>query len=259
MYESGRPPEENEGGKPDAVPLLRSRPIAPLPPDMPPYLRTGPFLRERKGVRTLLQETFLKQVVAFKNDGKKCERRPYFELTEYQKLYRFMRKYVKLTTKDSPKGGVKNRTLQVREMLRDLVLFLVNTGMRFGTEIRSLKWKHISEVTINGENYVKINLEKGKTGGRTIIARHNVRRYLNRIKDRFPHLKSRILGQMLEVDEYIFRLRDGSIPKDLHGAFEIMLTEAGLLTDVNGRLRYCQSSRFLVPRFVRCYSNARQH
>ena len=40
------------------------------------------------------------QAISFRNDGKKGERRPYFELHEYQKLYRFMRGYVKLTTKN---------------------------------------------------------------------------------------------------------------------------------------------------------------
>ncbi len=57
------------------------------------------------------------QAISFRNDGKKGERRPYFELHEYQKLYRFMPEYVKLTTKDSPRGGVKNQMLMIRELM----------------------------------------------------------------------------------------------------------------------------------------------
>lgn len=199
------------------------------------------------------------QAISLKNDGRRTERRSYFELHEYSKLYRFMRGYIKLTTKDSAVGGVKERTLMVRELLRDLVLFLANTGIRYGTESRSLKWKHISEEVINGEKYLKINLEKGKTGGRVIIARHNVRRYLTRIKDRFEHLKNKELGQMKDVDEYIFRLRDGTFAKDLHGAFQIMIDKAGLLCDVSGKKRSLYSLRHTYATFQILYSKIDLH
>ena len=79
------------------------------------------------------------QVISFKNDGRKVKRRPYFELREYQALYRFLRQYVKRTTKDSSKGGVTNRSLMIRELLRDYVLFLTNTGIRHGTEALNLR------------------------------------------------------------------------------------------------------------------------
>ena len=76
--------------------------------------------------------------MSLKSDYRKTERRSYFELHEYSNLYRFMWSYVTLTTKDSKVGGVKERTLMVRELLRDLLLFLANTGFRYGTESRSL-------------------------------------------------------------------------------------------------------------------------
>lgn len=199
------------------------------------------------------------QVVSLKNDGKRGERRPYFELHEYQKLYRFMRKYVKLTTKDSPQGGVKNQTVMIRELLRDYVLFLTNTGLRHGTETKNLKWKHISETVIDGQPYVLIKLEKGKTGKRTIVCRHSVRKYLERIKERFSHLKDRTLNQMLDVDEPVFRCRDGSVPKDWHGAFKIMLIKAGLLDDVNGNRRSLYSLRHTYATFQILYGKLDLH
>lgn len=199
------------------------------------------------------------QTVTFRNDGKKGERRAYFELHEYQKLYRFMREYVKLTTKDSPQGGVKNQTLMIRELMRDYVLFLANTGLRHGTETKSLKWKHVSEITKDGERFILIKLEKGKTGKRTIVCRHGVRKYLERIKERFSHLKERQLGQMLDVEEPIFRCRDGSIPKDFHGAFRIMLEKAGLLNDVNGARRSLYSLRHTYATFQIIYNRVNLH
>lgn len=199
------------------------------------------------------------QVVTFQNDGKKGERRAYFELHEYQKLYRFMRGYVKLTTKDSPQGGVKNQTLQIRELLRDYVLFLASTGMRHGTETKNLKWRHVTEQVINGEKYVVIKLQKGKTGKRTIVCRHGIRRYLDRIKSRFPHLAERSLNQMLDVDEPVFRLRDGTVPKDWHGAFQIMLEKAGLLYDINGNRRSLYSLRHTYATFQILFSKIDLH
>lgn len=199
------------------------------------------------------------QIVMLKNDGLKGERRPYFELHEYQKLYRFMRKYVRLSTKDSPQGGVKNQTIMIRELLRDYVLFLTNTGLRHGTETRNLKWKHISESVIDGETYVIIKLERGKTGRRTIVCKHSVRRYLERIRDRFPHLKNRTLNQMLDVDEPVFRCRDGSVPKDWHGAFKNMLIKAGLLNDVNGARRSLYSLRHTYATFQILYGKLDLH
>jgi len=199
------------------------------------------------------------QVVSFKNDGLKGERRAYFELHEYQKLYRYMRKYVRLGTKDSPQGGVKSRTLMIRELLRDYVLFLTNTGMRHGTETRNLKWKHISETVINGQQYLLIKLEKGKTGRRTIVCRHSVRKYLDRIKDRFSELKGKSFNELLHVDQFVFRLRDGSVPKDLHGAFKIMLQKAELLMDVNGQSRSLYSLRHTYATFQILYGKIDLH
>jgi integrase len=199
------------------------------------------------------------QIVSFKNDGLKGERRAYFELHEYQKLYRYMRKYVRLGTKDSPQGGVKGRTLMIRELLRDYVLFLTNTGMRHGTETRNLKWKHISETVINGQQYLLIKLEKGKTGRRTIVCRHSVRKYLDRIKDRFENLKGKAFNELLNVDEFVFRLRDGSIPKDLHGAFKIMLHKASLLNDTNGQSRSLYSLRHTYATFQILYGKIDLH
>jgi integrase len=131
--------------------------------------------------------------------------------------------------------------------------------LRHGTETKNLKWKHISETTINGEKYILIKLERGKTGKRTIVCRHSVRKYLVRIKDRFPHLQERQLGQMLDIDEPVFRCRDGSIPKDYHGAFRIMLEKAKLLNDVNGARRSLYSLRHTYATFQIIYNRLDLH
>jgi integrase len=199
------------------------------------------------------------QSIAFRNDGTRGERRPYSELHEYRKVYRFMRQYVKLTTKDSPRGGVKRQSLLIRELMRDYVLFLANTGLRHGTETKNLMWKHISETTINGKKFLLIKLDKGKTGKRTIVCRHSARKYLKRIKDRFPPLRQRELGEMLDVNEAMFRCRDGSVPKDFHGAFKNLLEKANLLCDVNGAPRSLYSLRHTYATFQIIYNKVDLH
>jgi len=112
---------------------------------------------------------------------------------------------------------------------------------------------------VDGQRYIVIALEKGKTGKRTIVCRHSVRKYLVRIKDRFPHLKERQLGQMLDIDEPVFRCRDGSMPKDYHGAFRIMLEKAELLNDVRGARRSLYSLRHSYATFRILYGKVDLH
>ena len=78
----------------------------------------------------------------------------------------------------------------MRELLRDYVLILANTGMRHGTESYGLKWKHISFHTgKNGRRYLMMNVN-GKTGKRELVARHNVAGYLQRIHARPDKVRS---------------------------------------------------------------------
>ena len=180
------------------------------------------------------------QIPELRNKGEKSERRPYFTHDEYRQLYRFMRKW--------HKTGKKERTRWIRELLRDYVLILVNTGMRFGTESQNLKWNQVELFEQGGINYVRFWVT-GKTGKRELIARHSVKRYLERIKNRFSDLRNRTLDDLRNVDEYVFRLIDGSQPNDLHGAFEILLKDSALHLDRHGKKRSLYSLRHTYATF----------
>ena len=171
------------------------------------------------------------QVPELRNKGEKGERRPYFTVKEYQSLYRFMRVWCKDTNKES--------SLQMRELLRDYVLILVNTGMRPGTETYNLKWKQIEEFESDGVKFLRFWVN-GKTGKRELIARHNVRRYLDRIKSRFEEIKD---------DDYVFRLRSGKRTYSMNGTFEICLIKSGLLRDRHGSVRTLYSLRHTYATF----------
>ena len=187
--------------------------------------------------RTALERGWINeyQIPQLKNKGLKTQRRPHFEGKEYGQLYKFMR--------DWSKTGRKQKTRDIRELLRDYVLVLANTGMRHGTETANLKWNDIEEYySNNNKKYLRIWVN-GKTGKRELIARHSVRTYLKRIQDRFETLKNLSVEELSEVDEYVFRLRDGSTVKDWHGAFEILMKESGLLEDRHGDRRTLYSLR----------------
>ena len=171
------------------------------------------------------------QVPELRNKGERGERRPYFTVKEYQTLYRFMRKWCKEANRQD--------SLEMRELLRDYVLILVNTGMRPGTETYNLKWTQIEEFESNNIKFLRFWVS-GKTGERELIARHNVRRYLDRIKSRFEHVKP---------DDYVFRLRSGKRTYSMNATFEICLESAELLKDRHGANRTLYSLRHTYATF----------
>jgi integrase len=157
------------------------------------------------------------------NKGTKSETRPAFTFEEYRLLTRRMR--------DWAKTGKSARTRMMRELLRDYVLILANTGMRHGTEAANLKWRHIQWfINRKGERFVQMTVD-GKTGNRQLIARHNTGIYLRRIQSRFPELAGLSFDDLLNarVDEYVFRLRDNTRTAHLHQSFGQLLRDTDLL------------------------------
>ena len=137
--------------------------------------------------------------------------------------------------KDTPKQA----SLEMRELLRDYVLILTNTGMRPGTETYDLKWKHIEEFAHEGKRFIRFWVS-GKTGERQLIARHNVRRYLDRIKSRF---------EVSKQNDYVFRLRSGKRTYSMNATFEQCLKSGDLLADRNGKVRTLYSLRHTYATF----------
>jgi integrase len=171
------------------------------------------------------------QIPVLKNTGEKGKRRPYFTQDEYLKLYRHMRTWCNETS--------RKKSLEMRELLRDYVLILANTGIRPGTETNNLKWKHIEEFEQQGMKFIRFWVS-GKTGERELIARHNVRRYLNRIQSRF---------EVCNSNDYVFRLRSGTRTYSMNATFEECLKNGGLLEDRHGAIRTFYSLRHTYATF----------
>jgi hypothetical protein len=91
------------------------------------------------------------------NKSRDAVRRPDFTLPEYRRLYRALRAWIN--------RGRNGKSRQMRELLRDYVLILANTGIRHGTEAQNLKWRNVSTfVGDDGHSYLAMWVD-GKTGG----------------------------------------------------------------------------------------------
>ncbi|MBI3285515.1 MAG: site-specific integrase [Burkholderiales bacterium] len=164
------------------------------------------------------------QVPKMKNNGAKGTPREAFSLAEYNKLTSYMTAWAK--------KGHMEKTVHMRELLRDYVLILANTGMRHGTESLNMKWRDVEWILKGGERYLQFTVD-GKTGKRTLIARHNAEDYLKRIKDRFDDLKKLEFDALLKrkLDTFIFRLQTGETTKSLNGTFRNLMRDSGLDKD----------------------------
>jgi integrase len=164
------------------------------------------------------------QIPELKNDGAKGNARADFTLDEYRQLYRFMRQWVK--------QGKKGIITEKRELLRDYVLILANTGMRHGTESYGIKWKHIRFAMQDGAQRLMISVD-GKTGQRELVARNNVVPYLKRIQSRTKAIKDMAFEELLKSgnETYLFSTKDSVQCKTLSTSFKVLMQDSGLLID----------------------------
>lgn len=203
------------------------------------------------------------------NDGDASfRRRPYFNDKELRILNANMWRYLQHSEKLLHAKGrngidtISQKTYWIRELLRDVVLILVNTGMRPGREMLSIKWNNLSVVEQDGKKSIKFSLPHTKTRVQRIVIGYEPRkkedeekRYgcwepLNRIRSRFDNLEGLSWEQLFQVDEYIFRYpnNERAVQEQLTKAFKRLLKaidnggkEDGLLKDdfSNERTLYC--------------------
>ena len=164
------------------------------------------------------------QVPKMKNNGEKGVAREAFSLSEYKSLTSFMPKWAQ--------KGHTAKTREMRELLRDYVLILVNTGMRHGTETKDLKWRDIEWITKNKEQYLQITVT-GKVGKRQLIARHNTEDYLIRIQQRQSNIAHLEFDTLLKrrLNEDVFKLRSGDTTANLSQTFNNLMRDSGLDAD----------------------------
>ncbi len=172
------------------------------------------------------------------NKGVKSESRGSFTEAEYKKIYTALRSWHKKTK--------NKKAAATREVLRNYVLFLANTGVRHGTEALGLRWQNIEWQTSGDERYLVVNVD-GKTRKRAAVARDTVEGYLDRQGKLNPRLSYDSFEELLSAhsDEFVFTTRLGDVANifNLNRAFNALLENLGLKVGADGKSRTLYSLR----------------
>jgi integrase len=123
----------------------------------------------------------------------------------------------------------------IRELLSVYIPFAAATGMRPGTEMEYLEWRHLEVVNESGEPFLYAHIQKGKTvkKGRPMNAvfHRSCWLFLEKIRQFTPEFANKTLREVLEERHAlrVFRMRDGTQPDQLTKQFKQLLTELKLL------------------------------
>ena len=172
------------------------------------------------------------------NKGVKSESRGSFTDAEYKKIYTALRTWHKKTQ--------NTKAAATREVLRNYVLFLANTGVRHGTEALGLRWRNIEWQDKGDERFLMVNVD-GKTRKRSAVARDTVEGYLDRQRKLNPTLRDETFDELIAArrDEFVFTTRLGDVANiaSLNRAFNALLGVMDLKTGADGKERTLYSLR----------------
>ncbi|MDD4556941.1 MAG: hypothetical protein PHE89_06435 [Alphaproteobacteria bacterium] len=158
------------------------------------------------------------------------ECRDEFKLDELTKL----KQEFFLSTLDS---NQKKSIEYQKKMLYNLVVFLVNTGIRPTNEVYGIKWKHIKVSKDNEGRYIlQIDImPNNKTGARIVISNPEAYDVYNNIKG---------FSKYKDADDYFFNnYNNGSPVKNISKTFIEKLKELNLYISENGKKRPLYSLR----------------
>lgn len=140
-------------------------------------------------------------------------------------------------------GGRTAEDNDFRQLLCDYVEFLLLTGARHGTEAMGVCWQHCEWYTADGVKYLRIWVD-GKTGGRWLIAKHELAAVLLRLHSRQRDIAGKPFESVLGRHKgWLFRTEDGRRPYSFNGLFRRLLRHCELLTNSVGETRTLYSFR----------------
>lgn len=168
--------------------------------------------------------------------GEKSKPRPAFNRSEIDYLLEYMKTW--------QTGGVSQVEKQIRPLVRDYVEILLYTGIRHGTEAMNICWNNIEWHTDKDVRYVRIWVN-GKTGGRWLIAKHNVLDALQRLHARQTDINSVAFDDIFvsRIKHKVFRFSNNYQPPDFGGTFRRLMRDCGLLKNAQDETRTLYSLR----------------
>jgi integrase len=174
--------------------------------------------------------------------GKKSQPRPAFTEQEITELLSY--------TETWQKSSYTDRTALMRTLCSFYIEFLVNTGVRHGTEALPLRWKHLQWHFAGNKRYLRIWVS-GKTGPRYLIARNAVVKVLERVM-KWQKLPYSGLNAVIEakLDALIFRLPTGEQISNMENIFRNLMVRSNMRKDGSGQSRTLYSLRHTYATFA---------
>jgi integrase len=188
------------------------------------------------------------QVPYLRNDGRAMEKRPTITVDEYTTLHRGLKAWVA--------DGRRGNESRLRQVLRDYILVIANSGIRPGTEGMNLKWHSVYFYEKNGAKYLAMKV-KGKTGEREVTLRHGAIRYLDRLRQMNEDWRNYSFEDFLKkkVNAFVFRVDDKDMTETFGKMFSRYLERCELLIDpTSGKHRTLYSLRHMYAVFALTYN-----
>ncbi|HTT98827.1 MAG TPA: tyrosine-type recombinase/integrase [Rhizomicrobium sp.] len=174
---------------------------------------------------------------------KGVERRPTFTEGEWKQVYTYLREWVKepMVSTAAKGGGSLHRKGPhalhrfQRELLRDYVLFMANSGFR-PNEARQLRWRDVRTIKDADKKTVLVAdvAEATKTGARAVVCRDGTHIYIERLRKVSVHTAP---------DDLVFGNHDGKAVENFGKTFQAVLSKLTLLNDGQGKRRTVYSLR----------------
>ncbi|MDH6512530.1 tyrosine-type recombinase/integrase [Polynucleobacter sphagniphilus] len=174
--------------------------------------------------------------------GKRSQPRPAFTNEEMKELLCY--------TETWQKSSYTERTRLMRTLCVAYIEFLVNTGVRHGTEALRLRWKHLQWHWIGNKKYLRVWVS-GKTGPRYLIAKHEVIKVFERLM-RWHKLDYTNLNGLIEakLDKAIFCLPDNTQISNMENIFRNLMVRSSMRKDSGGLNRTLYSLRHTYATFA---------
>jgi integrase len=174
--------------------------------------------------------------------GKRSQPRPAFTKEEIVELISYTETWVK--------SSYTERTRLMRTLCIAYIEFLVNTGVRHGTEALRLRWKHLQWHWIGNKKYLRVWVS-GKTGPRHLIAKHEVIKVFERLI-RWHKLDYTNLNGLIEakLDKAIFCLPDNTQISNMENIFRNLMVRSCMRVDSGGQHRTLYSLRHTYATFA---------
>lgn len=225
---------------PEEIPFNAARVPAQKTLDMEAGMLRQMF-RWGKRVGYVKREPWIKPTKVKHTKG--TERRPTFTEAEWKLIYEHLRAWVKEETISTPgkAGGKLHRKgpnalhRYHRELLRDYLLFMANSGLR-PNEARQLRWQDMrTEKDADKKIVLVVEVaEATKTGARTVVCRDGTHIYVDRLRK---------ISEHTAPDDFVFGNRDGEPVENFGKSFEAILSKLDLLNDRQGKRRTIYSLR----------------